>query len=312
MAATVASRLDADRANAVVQRLRIVYGVEVLVLPGAFERGADWTRTPTGVVDHHDASTRKSGEWGALGVVRDGRPDLPGPLAQWQGARCLDGVPRVALVAAGRANHAGRGGPLNGVPPDAGNAWLVGVEWANDGVAEPYTLAAHYAHDALFRSIADVCGFGASRVVGHKEWAVGRKSDPLYSMSWRRAGVAGIQPRPTGPAPQRRDSELQTVQIAAGNGGVRLVVPTGGNAVVVERAWLSFAVNGPRPGRVRVWWQRADGGGLADTGAFRDVGFANGASKVLNFEVPPGTAQASIQWEMPDGGTYTVETLARR
>lgn len=36
----------------------------------------------------------------------------------------------------------------------------------------------------------------ASRVIGHREWAPGRKSDPTYNMDWRRAGVAGIVPRP--------------------------------------------------------------------------------------------------------------------
>lgn len=33
------------------------------------------------------------------------------------------------------------------------------------------------------------------RVIGHREWAPGRKTDPRYDMNWRRAGVAGITPR---------------------------------------------------------------------------------------------------------------------
>jgi hypothetical protein len=33
-----------------------------------------------------------------------------------------------------------------------------------------------------------------SRVIGHKDWAPGRKSDPLYSMSWRRSRVAAFTP----------------------------------------------------------------------------------------------------------------------
>jgi hypothetical protein len=31
------------------------------------------------------------------------------------------------------------------------------AEWANDGLGEPYTDAAHYAHDALFRAVLEVC-----------------------------------------------------------------------------------------------------------------------------------------------------------
>ena len=32
------------------------------------------------------------------------------------------------------------------------------------------------------------------RLIGHKEWAPGRKSDPVYAMSWRRSRVAAFQP----------------------------------------------------------------------------------------------------------------------
>jgi hypothetical protein len=187
----MASRADADRMREIVRRLRAA-GVEVLELSGCYSRGRDWARVPRGIIDHHDASTRKSGEWGALGVIRDGRPDVSGPLAQFQIGRCLDGRPRVAVVAAGRGNHAGLGGPLLGVPRNSGNSYLYGAECANDGVGEPYTEAAHRAHDVLFRVVADVCGWGPANVVGHREWAPGRKSDPRYDMGWRRARVGAV------------------------------------------------------------------------------------------------------------------------
>ncbi|HEY9354627.1 MAG TPA: N-acetylmuramoyl-L-alanine amidase [Nocardioides sp.] len=52
-----------------------------------------------------------------------------------------------------------------------------------------------------------------SRVIGHKEWAPGRKSDPTYDMNWRRAGVAGIVPRgsvePQTPAPKPVPRDLE-------------------------------------------------------------------------------------------------------
>lgn len=35
----------------------------------------------------------------------------------------------------------------------------------------------------------------AHRVIGHKEYAAGRKSDPVYDMNWRRARVAAFTPR---------------------------------------------------------------------------------------------------------------------
>lgn len=191
----MADARDVARMAAIIDRCRRSYGVEVLEVPGWQVRGATWARVPVGIVDHHDASTRKSGEWGALGVVVKGRPDVPPPLSQFQVARCLDGRPRLAVVAAGRANHAGKGGPMWAIPRDGANGWVLGAECANDGTAEPYTPAAHHAHDALFRAAADVCGFPLSHVVGHREWAPGRKTDPRYDMAWRRACVAAVTPR---------------------------------------------------------------------------------------------------------------------
>lgn len=156
----MATPADARRMRAIIDRLRTVYDVAVLELPGQDVRGADWTRTPVGIIDHHDASSVKSGEWGALGIIRDGRAGIPGPLSQFQIARCHDGIPRLAVVASGRANHAGKGGPMTiagtVIPRDAGNAYLYGAEAANDGLGEPYTWAAHYAHDALFRTVCEI------------------------------------------------------------------------------------------------------------------------------------------------------------
>jgi hypothetical protein len=34
-----------------------------------------------------------------------------------------------------------------------------------------------------------------TRVIGHKEWAASRKSDPTYDMNWRRARVAAFTPQ---------------------------------------------------------------------------------------------------------------------
>lgn len=197
------SKNDVDRMRSIGARL-LACGVEVLWVPGWDKAGAAWTRTPIGIVDHHDASTRKSGEWGALGVIRSGRPDVAGPLSQFQIGRALDGVPRVAIVAAGRANHAGKGGPRSPIPRDSANGWLLGAEAANDGVSEGYTAAALRAHHYLFRACMDVCGFGAAGVIGHKEWAPGRKSDPRYDMASMRRTVAGVDTGSAGVPPGGR------------------------------------------------------------------------------------------------------------
>lgn len=149
---------DGDRARIrqIITRLR-ENGVVVREMADWGGRGATWTRVPRALIDHHDASSRASGEWGALGIIVSGRTGIPGPLSQFQGARCLDGVPKVAVCAAGRANHAGTGGPVGPVPANAGNSWMYGVEWANDGLGEPYTQAAMHAKVTLFRAILEVC-----------------------------------------------------------------------------------------------------------------------------------------------------------
>lgn len=307
---------DLARMRAIGAKLAAA-GVEVLWVPGWETRGVWWSRTPVGILDHHDASSRLSGEWGALGIIRDGRggaDPVPGPLAQFQIGRGLDGKPRVAIVAAGKANHAGKGGPMWDIPKDSANSWCLGAEAANDGLGEAETAASNRAHNALFAAAAEVCGFPVAHVIGHKEWAPGRKDDPLYDMGWRRTQVAAFEPAPNEPIPEpprRRDNMVITQQIDPGSGGRRIILPVGDNVIVTERAWLSVAVNGPATGTVRVFFQRSDGRGISDTGPATTIGFANGASKIVGWEIPNGTAQMVVQWSMPNGGTYTIETLSK-
>lgn len=188
---------DIARMRRIGQRMES-WGVEVRWMPGWEERGATWDRVPVGVIDHHDAAGLNSGEWGALTyIVNNG-------LAQFQVARCLDGKPRVAICAAGRQAHAGVGSWVFpdgvAVPTNQGNAYLYGVEKANNGLGEKYNDAAIYAADACFRAILKECGnLPAHRVVGHKEYGnrapggyPGRKTDPTYDMNWRRNRVANF------------------------------------------------------------------------------------------------------------------------
>lgn len=163
-------------------------------------RGDTWSRLPTRIIDHHDASSRKSGEWGALAMIHDGN------LSQFQVARCLDGRAKLAVIACGRSPHAGYGGPWAEVPKDSMNYWGYGAEKANDGLGEPYTSAAHYATDALFYAVAVESGTTpAGRFpVGHKEWAPKRKVDPKYDMDWRRDRVGSFAPA-TPPAPVKEE-----------------------------------------------------------------------------------------------------------
>ena len=154
---------DRRRMRAIINRLGS-NDVVTREMPGHENRGGTWSRVPVGIVEHHDAASIKSGEWGALGLILDGTPrGIPGPLSQFQVARCLDNVPKVAIVADGRASHAGLGGPYRFpdglvVPINDANSWLYGTEVANDGLGEAYTDACHYAIDALCEAVMEVCG----------------------------------------------------------------------------------------------------------------------------------------------------------
>lgn len=148
-----ASSADVRRMEAIIARLK-TYDVTLRYIDGWRDRGRPYPFTPRGILDHHDASSTNSGVWGSLGVIVNGRPGIPGPLSQFQIARHAD--PMVAVVAAGRANHAGTGGPWQGIPKDQGNTYLYGAEKANNGTGEPYMAGALYAAECLFAAVLEV------------------------------------------------------------------------------------------------------------------------------------------------------------
>jgi len=158
-----ATALDVRRMRAIGAVLTR-HDVRPVWRPGWDSRGTGYTFAPRGLTCHWDASTIRSGEWGALGIIERGRggdSPVPGPLAQFQGARCLDGIPKVAMVAAGRANHAGRGGPYrlpDGtiIPVDSASRYMYGAEWAWAGPTENLNAAALHAYRVLAYAVREV------------------------------------------------------------------------------------------------------------------------------------------------------------
>src|SRR5215469_17024242 len=163
-------------------------GMKVALVDGWQDRGRGDVGQILGVLCHHTAGPL-SGNMPSLNTLVKGRSDLPGPLAQLGLGR--DGT--YFVLAAGRANHAGRGnwkGIVNG------NTNLIGIEAENTGLPNdsPWPdvqmdayrrgVAAILAH---IRQQADFCA-------GHKEWALpaGRKDDPSFDMNPFRAGIATI------------------------------------------------------------------------------------------------------------------------
>jgi hypothetical protein len=194
-----------------VARMRAA-GLRVVEVDGWQQRGRPQTYAPISVMEHHDASSTRSGNAGALPIIVNGRPGIPGPLSQWQVGR--DGT--WFLVAAGRANHAGAGGPILGIPKDSGNRYCEGVD-------EPYSPRLHASLDlGLACLLAEIRRSTAQKIADwlllHKTWAPGRKTDPRHARSWRQGRIKDLLARwvtktPPTPAPAHAHSlPAQTVQ----------------------------------------------------------------------------------------------------
>lgn len=148
-------------------------GLEVRTVEGWRGRGySDFD--PRGTTFHHTASSKHGGNAPSLGIVTHGRAGIPGPLCNILVGR----RGTVFLVAAGKANHAGLGGPLRGIPRDSANKYAIGVEVENDGVGEPWDRELIRVCDTVFAVCLDFCNEKAGRHFGHKEYAPDRKIDP--------------------------------------------------------------------------------------------------------------------------------------
>jgi N-acetylmuramoyl-L-alanine amidase len=152
-------------------------GCTVVEEDGWKTRGRDGSFSPKAIMLHHDASPPGETSNG-VDVIRDGRPGLDGPLSQlWL---AYDGTWHV--VAAGRANHAGEGGPWGVIAHDQGNRDAIGIEtdhttdekWT-DGQRSEALRGVH----ALCKHLAITTRDEIDRAVtAHKEYAPTRKGDP--------------------------------------------------------------------------------------------------------------------------------------
>ena len=166
-------------------------GVKVAEQPGWRTRGRGDVGPIQGVICHHTAGAL-TGNMPSLGVVTDGRPDLPGPLSQL----CLGRDGTFFVVAAGRANHAGAG---NWQGVTTGNSSFIGIEAENTGhttgpKADPWPAVQMEAYRRGVAAILKKIGADAIMCCAHREYAlpVGRKTDPAFDMDDFRLRVAAI------------------------------------------------------------------------------------------------------------------------
>jgi hypothetical protein len=171
-------------------------GLKVAEQPEWKNRGRGDVGTIRGVMCHHTAGP-KNGNMPSLGLVTNGRPDLPGPLAQL----CLGRDGTYFVVAAGRCNHAGAG---NWQGLTSGNTSFIGIEAENTGRDnDPWPSIQLEAYARGVAAILKKIRADAIMCCGHKEYRLplGMKSDPTFNMNAFRQQVAaimaGVAPAPS-------------------------------------------------------------------------------------------------------------------
>jgi N-acetylmuramoyl-L-alanine amidase/Putative peptidoglycan binding domain len=177
-------------------------GLKVVLVDGWESRGRAEMGLVKGVICHHTAGP-KTGNMPSLDIVTTGRVDLGGPLSQL----CLGRDGTFYVVAAGKANHAGKG-LWQGITD--GNASFIGIEAENTGKPDDAWPAVQM--DAYRRGVAAILKHISQAAImccGHREYAlpVGRKPDPSFDMTVFRSAVEAIMqgnpPSPVRPSLRR-------------------------------------------------------------------------------------------------------------
>lgn len=201
------------------------FGVQANYIPGwetrnRGDRGDGWGPV-NGFVVHHTGDDAPDDL--DLRVVRDGRSDLPGPLAQF-GLRD-NGV--VDVIGCGRANHAGTGDSkildlirsegydfVLPAPQDDGydgNGRFYGVEAYYSGSHRPEQ---YNAMVNLAAAICDAHGWTGKSVLGHREWTRTKIDPGSVDMPQFRRDV------------NARIAEVNRVQTAPSRGVTRPPLPS--------------------------------------------------------------------------------------
>ncbi|MBP0615166.1 peptidoglycan recognition protein family protein [Jiella mangrovi] len=163
------------------------HGLKVAEVDGWEDRGTAQIGRPLGVMCHHTGS-KDGANMPALDVLTKGRPGFSGPLANIGVGR--DGT--FYVIAAGRANHAGRGSWKTVTNANAG---FIAICAEHSGLApDPWPAAQMEALQWGAAALLKKLGAGAEMCCGHKEYAepFGSSSDPAFDMEAFRRAISGI------------------------------------------------------------------------------------------------------------------------
>lgn len=164
-------------------------GLQVVEVPGWQDRAYAGSFDPVGVTWHHDASGIGPSPAMLDLIAFRGTTNTPPPLSQiWVS---YTGV--WYIIAAGRANHAGKGdGWLDVVGRDDGNRRAVGIE-VDHTVGEDWPTVQITSLRVGTAVLLRLMGRPARNLFAHREYAPGRKVDPAgLDMASERSTVAAL------------------------------------------------------------------------------------------------------------------------
>jgi hypothetical protein len=155
-----------------------------------------------GIVHHTAFLSSQSNPYPARGTLLNGRPNLPGPLCNVAGPWCPVDAPRLIVVSANPANHAGAsGGRSMGPLPVTSlfNKRVFGLEIDYAGLV-PMSDGQYRAALIFTRALANVLQRSVEYVRAHMETSVTGKWDPghangkTYDMAAFRQSAANLTP----------------------------------------------------------------------------------------------------------------------
>lgn len=214
------------------------------------------------VIDHHTAAAHADGHESLRWLVHGGLAGVRAPYAH----ALIGREPKIFLIAAGRANHAGVGGPFKNVPKDSMNAYGYGIEVEAPGRAQDFAPGQFDMMCKLNAAVLWLVGQPVNRVIRHKDWTDGgvdgvpylptrgRKVDIRYSLDAIRAltqkyltQIAGAPapPKPKPPVAPRK-CDLSKVKKAARRDPERpaagVTVGAKDDVLLVERALVDLGL----------------------------------------------------------------------
>lgn len=181
-------------------------GYPVIETPRWRARGHRSMRVVEGVVGHHTANPQ-AGDYPSLRIVRDGRSDLRGPLAQFGLGRSGS----IYVIAAGESWHAGASNWAGFT--DLGDEFL-GIEAESVGTRDDWTPEQRDCYPRLVAALLYYMRRGSDRFGFHKEVCRprGRKIDAAYwDGNQMRERVAWLLATPLTRIPREDDDDMAQV-----------------------------------------------------------------------------------------------------